>query len=134
METSNIDEINFELDGIKISINNLMDTRGAQQLQMTAAPRESKPADTARPILEADEEEVRSPIVGTFYSAPAPEDPPFVRAGDHIKKGDALFIVEAMKHMNRVNSELNGTIKEILVQNEEAVEYDQTIMIIKKDQ
>ena len=45
-----------------------------------------------------------------------------------------MFIVEAMKHMNRVNSEIDGTIKEILVQDEEAVEYDQTVMIIKKDQ
>ena len=85
-------------------------------------------------MVAADEIEIRSPIVGTFYGSPAPEDPPFVRAGDNIKKGDTLFIVEAMKHMNRVNSEFSGTVKEILVQNEEAVEYDQTVMIIKKDQ
>jgi len=133
VEASNIDEINFEFDGIKISINNLMDTKGTQ-LPPKIAASESRPADNSSPVLDADEEEIKSPIVGTFYSSPAPEDPPFVRAGDPIKKGNPLFIVEAMKHMNRINSDFDGTVKKILVQNEEVVEFDQTIMIIKKDQ
>jgi len=132
VESSNIDEINFELDGIKISINNLMDTRAPVQVQKAAQP-VSGTSSASGPALGADEAEIRSPIVGTYYASPAPEDPPFVKAGDSIKKGDTLFIVEAMKHMNRVNSEISGTVKEILVQNEEAVEYDQTVMIIKKD-
>jgi oxaloacetate decarboxylase alpha subunit len=133
VESSNIDEINFELDGIKISINNLMDSKAPAQSQKAAQTEAGISAVSAGPVLGADEAEVRSPIVGTFYASPAPEDPPFVKAGDNIKKGDTLFIVEAMKHMNRVNSEVSGTVKEILIQNEEAVEYDQTVMIIKKD-
>ena len=132
VESSNIDEINFELDGIKITINNLRDA-GSSQNSRSAPQAEVKGQYAAGPALDADAVEVRSPIVGTFYSASSPEDPPFVSAGDHIRKGDTLFIVEAMKHMNRVISEIDGTVLEIVVQNEEAVEYGQTVMIIKKD-
>ena len=74
---------------------------------------------------------VKAPIVGTFYRSPSPTAPPFVNAGDKVKKGDTLCIIEAMKLMNKINSEYDGEIAEILVQNEEAVEYDQTIITIK---
>jgi len=134
VESSNIDEIDFEIDGIKIAINNNAKTAAAPVQAQRPVHAEAGQPKASAPVLGVDEVEVRSPIVGTFYSSPAPEDPPFVRAGDFVKKGATLFIVEAMKHMNRVNSEISGTIKEILVQNEEAVEYDQTLMIIKKDQ
>jgi len=132
VESSNIDEIKFELDDIKISINNLMHTKTSQAPQKTAPENTSK-AQEQKPVLDAGSVEIISPIVGIFYSSSAPGDMPFVKAGDSVKKGDTLFIIEAMKHMNRVISEFDGIIGEILVQNEEAVEYDQTIMIIKKD-
>jgi acetyl-CoA carboxylase biotin carboxyl carrier protein len=74
---------------------------------------------------------VKAPIVGTFYRSSSPGVAPFVKAGDKVKKGDTLFIIEAMKLMNKINSEYDGEIVEILVQNEEAVEYDQTIITIK---
>ena len=131
VESSNIDEIKFELDDIKISINNLMQTKTSQP------PQNNNQVNTdvqeQKPVLEAGSVEIISPIVGTFYSSSAPGELPFVKAGDTVKKGDTLFIIEAMKHMNRVISEYDGIIGEILTQNEEAVEYGQTIMIIKKD-
>lgn len=73
---------------------------------------------------------VKAPIVGTYYSAPAPEKPPFVTVGSQVKKGDVLMIIESMKLMNEVQSEFDGVVKEILVKNGDAVEYDQPIMII----
>ena len=74
---------------------------------------------------------MKSPIVGTYYGAPSPEKPPFVKVGDTVKKGDVIMIIESMKLMNEVQSDYSGTVKEILVQNGEAVEYDQPIMIIE---
>lgn len=74
---------------------------------------------------------VKSPIVGTFYAASAPDKPPFVTVGQQVKKGDVIMIIESMKLMNEVQSEFDGTVAEILVKNGEAVEFDQPIMIIK---
>ncbi|MEM1272037.1 MAG: acetyl-CoA carboxylase biotin carboxyl carrier protein, partial [Bacteroidota bacterium] len=70
-------------------------------------------------------ETVKAPIVGTFYSAPSPDDPAFVEVGTQVKVGDVLCIIEAMKLMNEIECEVAGTVTEILVQNAEPVEYDQ---------
>jgi acetyl-CoA carboxylase biotin carboxyl carrier protein len=74
---------------------------------------------------------VKSPIVGTFYSAPSPDKPPFVKTGDEVKKGDVIMIIESMKLMNEIQSEFDGTVEQILVSDGQAVEYDQPIMVIK---
>ena len=74
---------------------------------------------------------VRAPIVGTFYSAPAPGADPFVRVGELVHPGDVLCIIEAMKLMNEIESEMTGTIRQILVQNAEPVEYDQPLFVIE---
>ena len=71
---------------------------------------------------------VTSPIVGTFYSAPAPEKPPFIQVGQQVKKGDVLFIIESMKLMNEVESEYDGTVAELLVSDGDAVEFGQPIV------
>ncbi len=74
---------------------------------------------------------VKSPIVGTFYSKPAPDKAPFVAVGSAVKKGDVIMIIESMKLMNEVTSEFDGTVKKILVEDGTAVEFDQPIMIIE---
>lgn len=74
---------------------------------------------------------VTSPIVGTFYAAPAPDKEPFVQVGSQVRKGDVLFIIESMKLMNEVTSELDGVVSEILVENAQGVEYGQPILKIK---
>ena len=74
---------------------------------------------------------VKSPIVGTFYAAPAPGKPAYVSVGQTVKQGDVLFIIESMKLMNEVTSELSGTVAEILVKDGEAVEFDQPILRIE---
>lgn len=74
---------------------------------------------------------VKSPIVGTYYSAPGPDKAPFTEVGKQVKKGDVIMIIESMKLMNEVKSEFDGTVKKILVENGSAVEYDQPVMIIE---
>lgn len=72
--------------------------------------------------------EISSPMVGTFYRAPAPDEPPFVDVGDRVRKGQTVCIIEAMKLMNELESEVEGEIAEILVQNGQPVEYGQILM------
>lgn len=74
---------------------------------------------------------VKSPMVGTYYSAASPENPPFVKKGNKVKKGDTLCIIEAMKLMNEIDAEVEGEIIEILTCNEEVVEYGQPLFKIK---
>ena len=74
---------------------------------------------------------IKSPLVGTFYAAPAEDADPFVSVGDQVKKGQTLAIVEAMKLMNEVESEYDGTVAAILVENGEMVEYGQPLMVIQ---
>ena len=73
---------------------------------------------------------VESPLVGTFYAAPSEEAEPFVRVGDHVKKGQTLAIVEAMKLMNEIDSEYDGMVAEILAENGQPVEYGQPLFRI----
>ena len=74
---------------------------------------------------------VKSPLVGTFYNAPSPEAEAFVKPGDTVKKGQVLGIVEAMKLMNEIESEFDGVVKQVLVENELVVEYGQPLFVIQ---
>ena len=78
-----------------------------------------------------DDEDQLSPMPGTFYSAPTPEDEPFVSEGDVVKKGQVLCIIEAMKIMNEIESEFDGTIMKVNVNNGDPVEYNQPLFVIK---
>ena len=75
--------------------------------------------------------EVKSPIVGTFYSSPAPDAAPFVKVGDHVTPDTVVCIVEAMKVMNEVKAEISGTIKKITVENAQAVEFGQVMFLVE---
>ena len=74
---------------------------------------------------------VKSPLVGTYYAASSPDSDPFVKVGDKVNKGQVLGIVEAMKLMNEIESEFDGTVKEILVENEQMVEFGQPMFVIE---
>ena len=78
-----------------------------------------------------DGESQLSPMPGTFYSAPTPEDEPFVSKGDVVKKGQVLCIIEAMKIMNEIESEFDGTVMKVNVNNGDPVEYNQPLFVIK---
>ena len=87
-------------------------------------PTEEANARSSGNVMEA-------PIVGTFYSSPAPDKEPFVAVGKQVKKGDVLFIIESMKLMNEIQSEYDGEVAEILVEDGAPVEYGQPIMVIR---
>ena len=74
---------------------------------------------------------IRSPIVGTFYRAPAPDAPPYVEEGDVVEKGQVLCIVEAMKIINEIESDVKGKVVKILVENAQPVEYGQPLFLIE---
>ncbi len=95
--------------------------------QPAAAP---PPAPAAEAEAPASGTTVKAPIVGTFYEAPSPDAGPFVKVGDTVKVGDVLCIIEAMKLMNEIESEVSGVIKEILVQNAQPVQYDEPLFIV----
>jgi acetyl-CoA carboxylase biotin carboxyl carrier protein len=97
---------------------------------IAAAPAIAAPAQAEAPVQAVSGNVVKSPIVGTFYAAPAPDKPPFVTVGSHVKKGDVLFIIESMKLMNEVTSDYDGTVREIFAQNGGLVEYGQAVMAI----
>ncbi len=92
-------------------------------------PAASAPAVAASPE-PAPGHTVKSPMVGTFYRSPGPDAKPFVEVGQAIKPGDTLCIIEAMKLLNEIEAEVSGSIREILVENGQAVEYGQALFII----
>ena len=94
-----------------------------------AAPAPAAPVEA--PAAEVSGHQVRSPMVGTFYRSPSPEAKAFVEVGQTVKVGDALCIVEAMKMMNRIESDKAGVVKAILVNDGEAVEFDQPLIVIE---
>lgn len=93
-----------------------------------AAPAAVLTAPTADPVLSGHQ--VKSPMVGTFYSSPSPESPVFAKEGQSVKEGDVLCIVEAMKMMNQIKADKSGTITAVLVENGQPVEYDQPLFTI----
>ena len=114
---------------------------GALKISMRGGEKQEKMVNFIPETLEIREEikekpvaitgkTVKSPLVGTFYAAPSPEAEPFVKKGDIVKKGQILAIVEAMKLMNEIESEYNGVVEEILIENEDMVEYGQPLFII----
>lgn len=100
---------------------------GQQQATQPAAGGDSDDGSTSE---EPAGETVKSPIVGTFYRSPSPDDDVFVKVGDQVEKGQTLCIVEAMKIMNEIESDYSGEVKKILVDDGEPVEYDQPLFII----
>ncbi len=103
-----------------------------------AAPAIAAPAPAAEPAAEAapaapsfNGHEVKSPMVGTFYRAPSPGAKPFVEIGDTVTAGDTICIIEAMKILNQIEADKSGTVKAILVDNADAVEFEQPLFVIE---
>ncbi len=103
---------------------------GAQQRLSPAAVEQKEEPEEKAPITD-NLVPIKSPIVGTFYRAPSPDAEPFVETGDHINEGQVVCIIEAMKLMNEIKSEVSGTIEKILVENGNPVEYGQELFLIK---
>lgn len=114
---------------------------GALKISMRGGEKQGKTVEFLPKTVEIKEEikektavitgkTVKSPLVGTFYAAPSPEAETFVKKGDTVKKGQVLGIVEAMKLMNEIESEYDGVVEDILIGNEDTVEYGQPLFVI----
>ena len=98
---------------------------------VVAESKEEVAAAPSAPSLDTSKyQTVKSPMIGTFYRSPSPEQDPYVKVGDVVKKGDVLGIIEAMKLFNEIESEFSGTIVKVLVDNATAIEYDQALYLI----
>lgn len=102
--------------------------------QSSAAPQETQvlAESTAEAKAEIEGELITSPMVGTFYQAPSPDSPPYVKVGDKVKKGQTLCIIEAMKIMNELEAEFDCEILEILVEDGQPVEFDTPLFRVKR--
>jgi len=101
---------------------------------VAAPPQPETPAvEQKAPAASSREKTIKAPIVGTFYASPSPDSEPFVSVGSRVSQGSVLCIIEAMKLMNEIESEIAGTVKQILVDNAEPVEYDQPLFVIESD-
>ena len=133
MNENELGEMEVEQDGVKIKL--VKKTEGV--IEKIVSP--SAVVPDAGPEKESQDasgapgnvREVKAPMVGTFYRAPAPDVDPHVEVGDTVQKGDVLCIVEAMKLMNEVKSEFSGRIVEICIENAEPVEFGQTLFLIE---
>ena len=131
LEELNLSEIQIENDKIgKVKV-----ARHNYQPQITNVSTNQEKTDTDvenKNIINEDYENiVKSPMVGTIYLQPDPDSDPFIKIGDKVKKGQTLLIVEAMKTMNDIVADKNGIIKEILVKNEQPVQFDDQLIIIE---
>lgn len=146
VESSDIEELELEREGTRIRVTKPKPEvqQAAPQFVQAAVPapaagpsvmhppaeqvQAGPPAETEKP--RTNYREVKSPMVGTFYSAPAPDADPYVREGDAVKQGQTVCIVEAMKLMNEIESDVAGRIVEIKVENAEPVEFGQVLFLI----
>lgn len=142
VEKSAVNEVELEEKGHKIRITksapqNVMQAPAYQMAMPAAAPAPAPAAapaaaPKAAPAAEGKKyHEVKSPIVGTFYRSPSPDAAPYVEIGSKIKQGGTLCIVEAMKLMNEIESDITGTIVKINVENGKPVEYGQVLFLVE---
>lgn len=139
LEKSGVNEIEISRFGTRIRISK----DGTKTPVIQSPPVEVKKEEKKiEKIPEKEEKEevkeekknlvaIKAPMVGTFYRAPAPDAPPYVEVGDVIKRGQVVCIIEAMKLMNEIESDVDGRIVEILVKNEEPVEYGQELFLVE---
>lgn len=140
LDDSGVDSLEIERGGTRIKLSKTPTLAGPMPAAMPAlapaapSPTASAPAPTEEESAAAeiaartsDLEEITSPMVGTFYRAPAPDAPSYVEVGDRIASGDTLCIIEAMKLMNELDAEISGTIAEVCVENAQPVEFGQVL-------
>ena len=128
MENSSLTELTFKGNDIELSLSRAVSIQQAAQAPVI----QPQVQNMAAAPEEEEELLITSPIVGTFYSAAAPDVPAFVKVGDHVKKGQTICILEAMKVMNHIDADYDCEIEAILVSNEQKVEYGQPLFRVRK--
>lgn len=135
---SDIAQLEISTKEFKIKLSKYPDSINLSQpvqvpILQLQVPHDTKvePEKVEKEVKEENIHIIKSPIVGTFYRAPAPGAKPFVEVGSKVKKGDVLCIIEAMKIMNEIKSDVDGVVEEILVENAQPVEYGQPLFKIR---
>ena len=136
MNDNDLTEVEVEQEGMKIKL--IKKIHGAVEQIITPVVERKEPAPSQEAAAKPGEQqknirEVKAPMVGTFYRAPAPDADPYVEVGDIVKEGDVLCVVEAMKLMNEVKAEFGGKILEISAGNAEPVEFGQALFLVDTD-
>lgn len=144
MKRAELTEFDLEKEGFKLHLSRKGEEVAPQIIQaapvaaapVAAAPAAAAPVATPAAAAPAPAEEkgielIKSPMVGTFYRAPSPESPAFAEVGTKVNADSVVCIIEAMKVMNEIQSELSGTITEVLVENGDAIEYGQPLFKVK---
>jgi len=135
MNDNGLTELEVEKDGMRIKLKKSSGGSFEKAIEFVPQHATSESQQEAKSVKEAEKAKntaaVKSPMVGTFYRSPSPEAAPYVNVGDTIGIGQVLCIIEAMKLMNEIKSEVRGRILEILVDNAEPVEFGQVIFVIE---
>lgn len=133
LKETDVTEIQIEKEGIKLKIKREKYGVHVEAPHIMAVPQrvESAAVSVAAAVPEMPHHLVSAPIVGTFYRAPAPDASPFVEVGSRVKKGQIICIIEAMKLMNEIESDADGVIAKILVENGKPVEYGQALFVVE---
>lgn len=127
-----VSELKYEAKDVKISVNFNSANSSTQIISAPSIPQAQASAQPTKvESSNSGYHEIKSPFVGTFYGASAPDKDAFVKVGDKVSKGTTLCILEAMKIMNEIESDISGEIVEICVENESLVEYGQTLFKIR---
>ena len=135
LENSNLEEIEIQEGEESVRLVKSNGSAPKLQQQSIVVPQENlavpvQPVTEENEVASKDSNSINSPMVGTFYRSPSPSSPPFVEVGTHVKAGDVVCIVEAMKMMNQIEAEKAGIIDAILVNDGEPVEFDQPLVTI----
>lgn len=127
---SNIKHLSLEYEGLRLTIETHEALTAPKQEVLSKETRHIEVMPPSEDIGEENLHVIKSPLVGTFYRSPSPGAPPFVEVGDIVSPGQVLCIIEALKVMNEIESDVRGRIVKILVENGETVEYGQPLFII----
>ncbi len=135
MNENNLSELEIEREGTRIKIRKspsgqfeaITEEPGSPRVVQTIKDGSSKKEDSSKEKLTS----IKAPMVGTFYRAPSPDAKPYVEIGDVIEVGQTVCIIEAMKLMNEIKSEVKGKIAEVLIENTSPIEYGQALFIVE---
>ena len=132
MEESSLSKIRFKDKDVEIELEReSKQIYAPQQPQPQHVHHQPEPVKVEEPKIQESGHTITSPMVGTYYSSPAPDQPQFVKVGDRIEEGSVVCIIEAMKVMNEVKADKSGTIKEILINNADPVEFGTAIITLE---
>ena len=131
LDELNLTEISYSDKEFSVSVSKAINVNALSQSTISSSSKESSASDDSNINYQNDPKAIKSPMVGTVYLQPEPGANKFINVGDDVKSGQTLLIIEAMKTMNPIESNLQGKVSKILVENEQAVEFGQPLVLVE---